>query len=1442
MFVSQELQEHLETSSVVSSESLVVAEWNLNTATNIKAIGNYRYRPNVVGDQYESIAQTFVADDSQNLFFTGATDADVVVDGGVENDGTPTAFLSKKEKEKLLFSLEDCFGKMRPRSGINKLRWFEQGYSHFSNINMARRPRYYIAHQDDMFKYWSSFRTENGIERGIANVNSNGTYFINDVAPFVVYEEPVAANRVVVKMQTNVGDLNLGPFYQDGQNIGDPFFDSTNKTTPITWKIQKLNRNSDWEDLMSFDTNSVRPDGTDIVGADGHVEIQYGLIVPENLRSNFKLIAKYPNTSSLPDAATVPNGSAYQVIQNSTALGTVYVAQSGAYTTFPATYGWSLGSDSNGFSNLATRLTNPEPWIQTSSGDTFYREIDYLYGLRIVVDTMNVFDSSFDLIELSPRLAADITDSVTDISITKTASDLGNAGLPVGQLLASVGSLTILDTEQAFFDQNPNSLVSRYTNQNVKFRVYENIKNVHNEDYYVPIKTMYSEGFPSISNLDRKVSLDLRDLFFYFESITAPQILLTDVSLSFAISTMLDYVGFSNYIFYRNQNEDEEIIPFFFVRPDASVAEILNELARSTQSAMFFDEDNNFVVMSKNYFMPDANDRSTDFVLKGSKDFERDGVVRNKATSTTLSNILDIAFENKTVFNGGVVNYTTRSIQKSYGSIQQASLLDRDKFWVYKPALLWEVSPEESPKSINEEASQQSAYSLSAIPLASPLNDKIPYVSNHRVVRNTMNFGDGVYWLSRYNGYFFANGEIIKYDAVQYSIPGLSETEKQDPNVIEDNVWITSVEAYQKYFAKIPFGGRMYPTGLVRIYAEPDYETVGGQTRMINGPVAKNGRGQFGTRIVSHSAGIDEYWTSSENLYGVRMNSQYLFGEPYNNITDGKAGIDQVIKTGTTRSSVIQNIFSKRYKEEVAKPRQKYPATIQASALVLKGNTSITKESPNDYLSCVSKSLNNEAYKHFGTRMRIVGKIENNDFRGQTPEGNSIYYKATNPSTGQSPSISGSSGGIAVMYNPETNNGYYFEIIALTENNPQEYTAGSDIFNVLFYRMDRDGSATEDDAKAIPTRLFGGIANILIDEGIFVGQSRMTAETNTTVYDLAVEYEDINNIRRFYLYINDQIVGIADDPDPLPAYNNVALFTRGNSKCMFENIYALANNYSQNTTFALEAPANSVFGADSITSQDAMRKYAMSGIVQSTYLSGLSSAEAPKYNMYYEEFGTIMREADYFNVRYDKAFPALYAKLAPTFSKVKTYTVSGFVASSYGAEFLIFNHTDTAISLDSGSGNYLRIQGVTFTQEATHDLTVDEYFQKKSNFGNPTFVAPTSVASPVDAKNVYTDIKLSRMSEGRKDFSLDAPYLQTQDSASRMMSWLVDKVVTTRKSVGVEIFPIPTLQLGDIVTIDYVGNNEFSELADPTTRFVVYSIEYKKRSTGPTMKVYLSEV
>ena len=1428
MFEDKDLQNFLETSSTIRNKSIITAEWNMNIPTNIKHIGNYRYRPTQSGSIYSSLPSSFDVNDTGN-FYTGATDADIIIDGEFNNNDIPTTFLTKKEKLQTLYSLEDCFGQFRPRSGINKAVFFEKGKLHHPNLVMADRPRYYMPDKNDKFKYWTSYRTESGEEYGVASNVRNSQYSIEDACPFVVYKEKVPTNRVVVKMQTHTGTENLGPFSSPTGAYADPFYGESNQKTPNKWKIQFL-KDGNWENVVSFNPAITRRDGTATIKSDGYIEIAYGLIVPEKWRANFVVAETYTSVSLLPEQSVI--GYAYLIKPNTNDLGAYHIWDGIEYEIITPKYGWYIQDETvDRLTNFVTDATSPDVFIKTLDGKQQFREFEYISGIRIVVETMNTKDSTFDLIEISPRLVLNVSDKTLDYSINKSASDLGLSGLPVGQLIASNGSITLFDHDQAFNTNNANSIIAKYISRHVQLKFYEVIVDVAGWDYYVPIKTLYSDSFPKQDLMSKRVSLSLRDLYWYLESLSAPEMLMTEVSVSSAVSLLLDHIGFSNYTFKRVANEKEIIIPYFFVGPETSVAQVLQDLAVSTQTAMFFDEYNNFVMMSKNYIMPTLTERPTTFALHGTKDFIQDKEIKNKTNKAKLANVISVSTQDSAVYNDGAINYSTRYIQRSIGSLRQANLVDNERYYTYKPVLLWEVSGTQNTKSINNEVGTQSAYVLSAIPLNSDLTIDVPEVKNNIVINNTFSLGEAAYWITRYNGYFYSQGEIIKYDAVQYNVTGFG------------NVWITSTEDYQNYFAKLPFNGKIYPTGLVRIYSEPKYFEKDGVVKLQNGEVVKHGRGQFGTTVVEHSAGISDYWKSDDNVKGCSMASEYLFETKTDSPVTTVAAAGKTLSTGissdalartSTRTGLIKNFMSTSFIGEIAKATKSQTGTLQSSALSLTGPNFTTKEKPRDFISYVHKNLRDKKYKHFGTRMRIVGKIENTQDRGQTSNGSSTFYVVNGSTPDKNINISGGSGGIAFMLNPTTNVGYYFEIAALGVGNLSAEERQS-ISNVFFYKIKSDNGV------ATPISLWQGLGEITVDSGKFTGQARMVAEENSTVYDLAAEYENIGSTRRFYLYLNGQLIKTIDDLDPLPAYTDVALFTRGSSRIMFENVYALCNNYSQNTTFSLGAPVNSVFGDSDISANESFRKYAISGLIQNTYLSGIGNSEAPKYNIYFEEFGSIMREAATFNFKYDKAFPALTAKISPTFNKIKGYVVSGFKAGSYGAEFMIFNATDTAISLDETTGNYLRVQGVTFTQQSNNRLSVDDYFNKNTLTSNPQFVGETLISNPYKFKQDYQDIKLSRMTYGKKDFSLDTPYIQSYDEANSMMKWLIEKITKPRRSVGVKVFAIPTLQLGDIVTLDYEENG-IPMVSSSSSRFIIYNIDYSKSVDGPDMTLFLSEV
>jgi hypothetical protein len=479
--------------------------------------------------------------------------------------------------------------------------------------------------------------------------------------------------------------------------------------------------------------------------------------------------------------------------------------------------------------------------------------------------------------------------------------------------------------------------------------------------------------------------------------------------------------------------------------------------------------------------------------------------------------------------------------------------------------------------------------------------------------------------------------------------------------------------------------------------------------------------------------------------------------------------------------------------------------------------------------------------------MRVLGSLNNpaqtTTASTQTPIGSSVMFNVVQKSSDETKIVSGSSGGIGIMVNPTNNTGYFFEIVALTDQSLKTPTGTKSLANVYFYKnlavktkLDGVTSGADID-KTIPVELYNGLASILVDDGMFTGQQRVKGETNPSVYDISVEYKNLGGTLRFYLSINNNLITIVDDPEPLPITNSFALFVRGSSKCMFEHVYALSqtDEYGQSTGILPVASAEP-FALNNVETK--YEQYSINRVVKNTFLTQVQPSGTSKYNIYYDEFGSIMRECAYFNVQYDKAYPALLAKIAPTFNTYKGYAISGFNANPYSAEFLIFNTTDTVLNLDETSGNYLRILGITFTQDSTYDLTVDDYFNKKADYSNPK-IAGTNL-SPSTAKQTYVDIMNSRIVYGKKDFSLETIYIQDTDTAYKLMDWMITKIMKPRRSLGLDIFAMPIIQLGDIVEVEYTDKNSIDQIA--SSRFIVYSTEYSKNNTGPSMTVYLSEV
>jgi hypothetical protein len=761
------------------------------------------------------------------------------------------------------------------------------------------------------------------------------------------------------------------------------------------------------------------------------------------------------------------------------------------------------------------------------------------------------------------------------------------------------------------------------------------------------------------------------------------------------------------------------------------------------------------------------------------------------------------------------------------------------------------------------------------MPLATSLSNAVPTVVNGEVKNNIMYFGDNIYWLGRYNGYLYSAGEIIKFDAMEYKVVGMalaSMTDK-DPwgndvdlwrGYLEDSttaktVWISDAADYQKYFGNTPFNGKMYPTGRVRIWTDLEYDD---NDKIVG--INEHGRGQFNTEITSHTAGVSSEWTNSNNCYGYYDNFYSAFmtcdededgNQDCSNIpawTDNTNWGSTQART-STRRGFIQNFA----REEIDSAATNVDGNnlsglnmIQASALYFKG-PKIKRDSaddpfPSSAISFVKHDLpQNAAFKHFGARVRIIGDYGD---AVQMPDSNNTDEPGWEY-TGKV--LKTSSGGIA--FGVDVNgNGYYLELKAIGYENPD---AESDTETEAFIQQ-IDNVILWKKKAGVVTKIAGGVLDVIVDSGDYVGMQRMQGEeTATTVYDIAVEYSDdiSTGKRRFWVYVNGAEAFAVDDPLPSPAidYGTIAPFVRGNSALMFENIYALEQNI---TSSREKGPTENIKGTFGIgEGNDGSRylpysdfyKFGISGFVQESYLKGISQDDNTKYKIWYEEFGAIMREAAYFDIKYE-SYPAFVSRISPALNGRPAFIHSGFQAGPYGAKFLIFNTMDAPVLLDETSGNYLRVQGVTFTQNTTKEYTMDDLLNKVAK---PEY----NFSGINDLETKFSDIKKNRSKYGKVDWTFDNTFIQSDDAAKDLMEWLIDKTTRPRQMVGLKIFHNPLIQLGDRVKISYSRNSRDWADPDDTNQmvdvvcdaeklFVVYNISYNRGNGEVSMDIYLSEV
>lgn len=407
-------------------------------------------------------------------------------------------------------------------------------------------------------------------------------------------------NTVVSMSNRCILELNMNRYATIG-----PISDSVYGTSNVTY----------WKNKFPLDS-VVRPNRP----TSGIVRPRfgwYGNISPipkyqsKNWLNNFNLSATYDSGNDwytiLPRQYVAGPNDAYKYFTGSAKMPTAQIDYTGNVWAnkivigfentydYPTTYTIQVNISSV-WTTIATSPTIPADgvvnvyrvsgsWTTTAPSSPALADAIQITGIRVVPTVMNRNNAYLALIEMSPRVQADVTAYMQDWSTDESFSE-DDALTPVGTISANSGSVTFSNTDNAFEVRlagggtlRLGDIAKKYARVTVD--VTMNAEVIRVLDMLSDVWDIKEGDSASVPLLDQAVALQNTD---------CPEMVFSTVTPSAAIIRVLDSAGFNKIRVRKLTSEVEPKIDWFYTVKDATVWDAIKSVCRSHQYAVWIDE------------------------------------------------------------------------------------------------------------------------------------------------------------------------------------------------------------------------------------------------------------------------------------------------------------------------------------------------------------------------------------------------------------------------------------------------------------------------------------------------------------------------------------------------------------------------------------------------------------------------------------------------------------------------------------------------------------------------------------------------------------------------------------------------------------------------------------------------------------------------------------
>ena len=1379
------IKTELASSSSLKSTHQVIAEWNYNAYTPYSSIGCLLADGTNTDDGYQNY--TYTAGDN-----TAVTNTDIE---RIKYTPLKDIFKTNRPNPGIVHGVGNEAGKLNPINGDGD----SLAITRIFNL-LSENTRVYPISKNSTFKYWSSIRKKGVATIGVSSATaSSGEYAITDASPFIIYEDTIYVNKIVVKTQKHQGYAT-------------------------SFKIQGMIQEV-WTDLYTSTNSNVLEDGVLNIYHQG-----------AGVWSEYTAVIDAPNEKTV--------------------------------TSF---------SKSSLDSNIVS-----------------------MTGIRFLVQKMSAPSIPVEVIELSPRLVADITNSVTNLDIR---SSVGNSayGLPIGSVVSSSGSLSLSDYDSFFNKNNTDSILQNILKPNVEIKIYQKLT-IGSNLYRFPLKTMYSGIWEDADSL--VVTTSLEDYFKFFREAAAPDLMIannTGVPTSVALLMMLDNVGFTGFRFEKTSNDndyEDVVMDFFYSKKEQTVLEVLEAVAISTQTSIYMDVDNELIAMTKEKMIaPETKDfwfigndgvsEKTDNIVisitkyagagtttvtgtsanhglvagdkitisgaTGTQQTKLNGtwtiataltntftfVVSSSVTSGDLtanlgvtrlvvpyiSNIQSFSESSEPPITDVSIDYNGFGLEKKSMSLIDsndnkkqehlespnfgASFVNKDLR--YTLDIVWQPGNDKG-KSDNYLAA---AAIIKDIPAQKPFDfftDKTESANSKQdAIRQFYARSDGAKqnlcmnldkemintFINSYSGYVMIDTEIIRYNGILFFMS--NPREKTFKKKI-----LFSAEEYNFEKSKLRQGGSIEPEALV-IYLdlETDIDSTDPSKNLYT--LISDGRGQNKTEITAHKA-VD---TSKEFMQDRAADDWQKYGVQ---LWGPKRAVPTSIINSLTVTNRIDNFISNKTTGALMTSKS-LPGYIRISSAKSSGNIPSRRkidQSVKDFLpmDSVSEQIISGIFKtikikgskvpirRIGTRMRLVSDVPKNVDSGET-----LIKDACIAGIGWSISTTSSNSKSGIQ-------GYFVEVEDVGKIDDQSLL-NENYRNLRFYKVTYDSTTKRHIPKVIRNAWVNvsSTPSTAPDMGTALTDSKGGGKTYAQIFDLEVVIRDRKNTRYYEIYWDDQLVIDASETKPSSETSVAGFITRGQSSAIYEYLYV-----SSSPDDIVIEKQSSVLTKNK---NQKLSNLAGRGMLPDTLMQTIDNS---KVLVYFEDFGRYAREVKKFDARFNA--PSLNASLISLSDVNPNYFVSEFQPSSFGASFWLYNTASSAIQIDEASQTPLWISA----------------FSLKSI--NPGTVQSSKLIEKEEyAKEDNDRYTINRNVYGKQEIMLSGDFINNLEQAKSLATWITDNLSEERKSISLSIFPNPILELGDKVGLLY-SDKLYN---DSTKTYTISSISHTISNSGPTMNIEIRE-